>query len=312
MIEPSFLQSPEWENFERSLGRDTRRAAGALVIRRDLPFGLNYLYCPRPDIGDMQHATCEKFLAEAEEIAVHEQSLFLKVDPSLRLPCLMSHVSCLMSYAIQPRETLILDIAQKSANEIRAAMREKTRYNIRLAERKNVQIKNFTPIPKFGVGAGESGIKGEQAFDTFWSLIQKTAARDGFRTHPREYYKKLLGIRSERFSNELFIAEYHGQPLAAALINFYGGTATYLHGASSGEHREVMAPHLLHWRIIEEAMRRGYKHYDWWGIDERRWPGVTRFKRGFGGREIAYPPSVNIVYRPVWYSLYAVAKRGNA
>ena len=179
-----------------------------------------------------------------------------------------------------------------------AAMHEKTRYNIRLAERKNVLIRK------------EPEITGEKDLDTFWSLIQETAARDGFYTHPREYYKKLLGTRSEMFSNELFIAEYQGRPLAAALINFYGNTATYLHGASSGAHREVMAPHLLHWRIIQEALRRGYGHYDWWGIDERRWSGVTRFKRGFGGRQVAYPQSVNIAYRRVWYTLYAAAKRG--
>ncbi|OHA03439.1 MAG: hypothetical protein A3J58_03505 [Candidatus Sungbacteria bacterium RIFCSPHIGHO2_02_FULL_52_23] len=303
----SFLQSPEWESFERSLGRTTwrvplenssltGRVAGTLVVKRDLPLGLNYLYCPRPDFGIKNQESRIKIFDEIKKIATQERSIFLKIDPLGSLPPTTCNLQ--PSISIQPRETLILDIAGRPEGEMLAAMHEKTRYNIRLAERKNVLIRK------------EPEITGEKDLDTFWSLIQETAARDGFYTHPREYYKKLLGTRSEMFSNELFIAEYQGRPLAAALINFYGNTATYLHGASSGAHREVMAPHLLHWRIIQEALRRGYGHYDWWGIDERRWSGVTRFKRGFGGRQVAYPQSVNIAYRRVWYTLYAAAKRG--
>ncbi|MBI2053124.1 MAG: peptidoglycan bridge formation glycyltransferase FemA/FemB family protein [Candidatus Sungbacteria bacterium] len=295
----SFLQSPEWEGFERSLGRDTWRIADTLVIKRDLPLGLNYLYCPRPDFGIRNQELGIRVLDGIKKIAAQERSIFLKIDPLISLPPTTYHLQ--PSLSIQPRETLILDIAGRPESGMLAAMHEKTRYNIRLAERKGVTVKNF----QFSIFNFQS-----EQFEVFWKLIQETAARDGFRTHPREYYKKLLGTRSEMFSNELFIAEYQGKALAAALINFYGNTATYLHGASSGQHREVMAPHLLHWRIIQEALRRGYGHYDWWGIDERRWSGVTRFKRGFGGRQVAHPPSVNIAYRRVWYTFYAAAKRG--
>lgn len=302
--EPSFLQSPEWEFFERSLGRATWRARGALVVRRDLPFGLNYLYCPRPSIGLRDEGLGMRMLDAVAEIAKERKSIFLKIDP---LVCLQATTYLPIGQAgnlqpaipIQPRETLILDIAQRSEDELLAAMHEKTRYNIRLAERKGVEV--------------AAGIAGEaETSDLFWGLLAKTAARDGFRTHPKGYYEKLAAVRSDAFSNEFFLACYRDTVVAGALINFYGNTATYLHGAWSGEYREVMAPHLLHWRIIQEAMRRGCGHYDWWGIDERRWPGVTRFKRGFGGREVAYPRSVNMVYRRVWYTLYAAAKRGKS
>ena len=69
-----------------------------------------------------------------------------------------------------------------------------------------------------------------------------------------------------------------------------------------------MAPHLLHWRIIQEAKRRGFQYYDLWGIGEKRWPGLTRFKKGFGGEMVHYPPSIEIVYRPLRYRLYRLAR----
>ncbi len=294
MMPPSFLQSSEWESFEAALGRATWRVHGALVIQRDVLFGLHYLYCPRPI------ALTANFFSSMRKIAAAERSVFLKIDPAEEF----SIPGARPSRAIQPAETIVLDLADRTEDELLAAMHEKTRYNIRLAERRGVRIKNQ-----------ESRIK-NGSFETFWKLLQETATRDGFRTHAKEYYEKMLAVQSGRFSNELFFAEYGGEVLAAAIINFYRGEtpiermATYLHGASAPRHREIMAPHLLQWRIIQEARKRGCAQYDFWGIDEQRWPGVTRFKRGFAGREIAYPRSMDIVYRPAWYALYALAKRG--
>src|SRR3989338_5647077 len=122
--------------------------------------------------------------------------------------------------------------------------------------------------------------------------------------------EKLLAARDNDFSNEIFFAKYQNKIIAVVLVNFYkpSQTATYLHGASSSEHREVMAPHLLYWRAIQEAKVRGFKSYDFWGIDEARWPGLTRFKLGFGGEQVEYPASVDIIYRPVLYGLYYLAR----
>lgn len=295
---PSFLQSAEWERFERSLGHATWRVHGALVIRRDLPLGFHYLYCPRPNPGlwDLDAGLWNA----VREIARKEKSVFLKIDPLSDIPA--SHFQHPAS-GVQPAETIVLDLANRTEDELLAAMREKTRYNIRLAERKGVKIMSR-----------DSRIT-TRSFEIFWRLLQETAARDGFRTHPKEYYAGMLAARSEQFANELFFAEYGGEVLAVAMINYYRGeasivrTATYLHGASSRRHRDVMAPHLLQWRMIQEARQRGCGLYDFWGIDEQKWPGVTRFKRGFGGREIMYPQSVDIVYRPIAYAVYNIAKK---
>lgn len=284
----SFLQSPEWEAFQRAVGRRTWRADRTLVIRHDLPMGCNYLYAPRPFIS-------EDFFKESAVIGKKERSVFLKIDPLAPLSPIVHNLQ--PSISIQPCETVIIGLT-KSEEELLAAMREKTRYNIRLAERRGVRIRNH-----------ESSITDEESFEIFWRLLQETAARDRFRTHPKGYYEKLLDARSDNFSNELFFAEYRGQAIAAAMINFYRGTATYLHGASAGEHRAVMAPHLLHWRIMQDGKRRGCVSYDLWGIDEKRWPGLTRFKKGFGGKEISYPQSIDVVYRPVRYRGYRLWRK---
>ena len=296
----SFLQSPTWEEFQKSLGRKTWRAEGALVIRHDLPGGFNYLYCPRPE------SVTSNQLLVIKELARGEKSIFLKIDPagpskSDFLPSRAGAASAgkgprevrlHVSEPLQPQKTVIIDLQQRE-EELLATMHEKTRYNIRLAERKKVSVSVRQ----------NSGLA-----DQWWAILQETAERDKFHTHPREHYEKLLSLRSPDFATELFLAEYNNKTVAGAIVNFYQDTAIYLHGASSREHREVMAPHLLHWRIIQEAKHRGFKYYDLWGIDEKKWPGVTRFKLGFGGEIVEYPESIDIVYRPPLYNLYRMVK----
>ncbi len=288
----SFLQSPEWEEFQKLEGRKTRRVGGILIIKHDLPAGFNYLYCPRPA------GMAEKFLTDMGRVAKEEHPLFLKIDPDLLKSDFPAEVRLHAADPIQPRKTVLIDL-WKSKEDLLKSMHEKTRYNIHLAERKGVSVLKYSAEER------------KDPSDLFFNLLKETARRDGFYTHGQEHYEKLLVIRSENFRNELFFAEYEGKVVAAAIVNFYkpSAIATYLHGASSREHKEIMAPHLVHWRIIEEAGRQGFEHYDMWGIDEKRWPGVTRFKKGFGGRVVEYPDSLDIIYRKNLYRLYRLASK---
>lgn len=278
-----FLQSPEWEGFQKSVGRKTWRVRGALIVKHGLPLGLNYLYCPRPSSGEL--------LEDAYRIAQEEGAIFLKIDSAyeLRIP---PNYKYRQAKSLQPQKTIFVDL-RNSEGDLLYAMHEKTRYNIRLAERHGIEVNQ----------------KG--TLEEFWKLLAETAERDKFYTHERDYYGKLLAVRSKNFSNELFFVKYRGVLVAAAIINFFKPpqTATYLHGASSREYKEVMAPHLLHWRIIQEAKRRGFSLYDMWGIDEKRWPGLTRFKLGFGGEIVEYPLSVDIVYRQAFYGAYNMLRK---
>jgi len=263
----------------------------ALIVRHELPAGFSYLYCPQVE------SVTDNWLLKTEKIAQKEGAIFLKIDPLEKFKIQNSKLKIHESSSLQPRKTIVLDL-QKSEEEILRTMHEKTRYNIRLAERKGVTVMEY-PL--------DDGRPPE----IFWQMLQETARRDGFRLHAKSHYEKLLAVRSADFWSKLYFAEYQRKVVAVALVNFYrpSRTATYLHGASSREHKEVMAPQLLHWRIMQEAKKDGLAYYDLWGIDEKRWPGVTRFKKGFGGTLVEYPLAVDIVYRKHLYAFYNLVRK---
>ena len=200
---------------------------------------------------------------------------------------------------MQPRETFVIDIA-KSEEELLAAMKPKTRYNIRLAEKKGVRV--FVTREK----------KYQEAF---LDLITATAERKDIVPHPRSYYEKFFTELPEDMCH-LFVAEYEGKALAANLVISYGGTATYLHGGTSDEHRDAMAPMLLQWEQIKFAKTCGCSRYDFGGVHlatsyklqatSSSWAGITRFKTGFSPKTVPtiFPGCYDIVLDKAAYRRY--------
>jgi lipid II:glycine glycyltransferase (peptidoglycan interpeptide bridge formation enzyme) len=295
----SFLQSNQWADFQKSLGRKIWRINEVLIIKHDLPFKKNYLYSPRlrfSSFGGQAHF--EEWLKSIGKIARQEKAIFLKlefednIDKKILKKFKQSH-------EIQFQKTLILDL-KKSEQELLKQMHQKTRYNIRLAEKKGIEIKKY-----------------KKCFEDFWALLKDTAKKGDFHTHIKEHYKKLLEVSGI----ELFVAVYpekspmaingtgKNKIIAANIIMFYNKTAIYLHGASDYNHRNLMAPYLLQWHQILEAKNQGCLEYDFWGIDEKKWPGVTRFKRGFSGKEIEYSGAYDLVFQPFWYKIYKIARK---
>ena len=303
----SFLQSKEWLDFQKSLGRKVWQVEDMGIIRYNLPFGKSYLYSPRLRPSDFGgQVRFGEILAKIKEIAKKENTIFFKIEPLDSLGASLKDYGFVKAHNVQPEKTLILDIA-KSEEELLEKMHHKTRYNIQLAQRRGVKVKS----QKLKV----------KSFDDFWRLMQETTKRDEFRSHPKEYYKKLLEIPNV----ELFTAEFENKIIAANIIVFYNKQAIYLHGASDYEQRNLMAAPLLQWEQIKEAKKRGCTEYDFWGIDEQKWPGVTRFKKSFalrspegdrgpgpmglGSKEIAYPGAFDLIFQPIWYKIYKIARK---
>lgn len=310
----SFLQFWQWGEFQKSAGFGVlrlalpdipdrsrgRRAAregknfieAVQIIKYPLLFGKNYYYLPCFKLANYDRTGY--FL---EYLKKDRQAVFVRLEPDfedgLEWKRIIKNFGLKPSPKnIQPQETTVLNTA-KSPEEILAAMKPKTRYNIRLAEKKGV-----------GVRVGGPG-----DFEIFWRLMKETIRRDKFSPHPKNYYEKLINSRGDGFSNILFIASAEGEDIAAVIVNFSGDKATYLHGVSSDKHRELMAPYLLQWRAILEAGKRGCLSYDFHGVSEKKWPGVTRFKLGFGGEVVKYVGSWDYVLRPVWYAAYKIARK---
>lgn len=307
-----FLQSWEWGEFQGKVSGEVLRLGvedkGKIIatmkaIKKDLPINKYYFYCGRgPVIDKSRHFSDEEIkeilnllFGEVAKIAVEGGIMFLRFDPippiledfltsdSLRFPVEKT-------IDVQPSKTLILDL-NKSEEEILAAMHQKTRYNIKLSEKK-------------GVKAYEGSHK---EFEKFWSLLDQTCGRDKFRPHGRFYYQEMLNLEKDFI--KLFFAEYEANCLATGIFSFFGDTVTYLHGGSADDSRNVMAPYLLQWNSIKAAKSLGFKYYDFHGINEEKWPGVTRFKKGFGGTEINYPGTYDLIFDQSWYNIYKMMRK---
>jgi lipid II:glycine glycyltransferase (peptidoglycan interpeptide bridge formation enzyme) len=207
---------------------------------------------------------------------------------------------------IQPCRTIHVDL-RPSEEEILSAMKGKTRYNIRLAERRGVDVR-----------AG-----GAEDVHTFYQLSQVTAERDQFGIHSYDYYRAAYDLFAPAGLAGLFVAEYQGKALAALMAFACGARAWYFYGASSDEERQRMPTYALQWAAMRWAKARGCELYDLWGVPDEEeetleaefaersdglW-GVYRFKRGFGGRLVRYIGAYDYVYRPMLYRIYRRALR---
>ncbi|MCU0679875.1 MAG: aminoacyltransferase [Planctomycetes bacterium] len=303
-----FLETWQWGKLQEAYGEKVRFfiftkkdfteekfnineiVAASLIITKKIPGGFFYFYSPRgplfsSDITKAEEKECQQ---KIKELAKKEKVLFWRIEPTTENYFL--NWSWRKSINLQPAQTLFLNL-KMTEEELLKSMHQKTRYNINLALKKGVTV--------------TLGQK-EEALD-FLQLMQTTGERDSFRIHPLAYYKHLVSFDSNLIN--FFIARYQNKILAAGIFVFSGDTVTYLHGASSNEDRNVMAPFLLQWTVIKKARDLGYDYYDFFGIDEKKWPGVTRFKEGFGGEKISYPGTMDVVFQPLWYNMYTLLRR---
>ena len=278
-----------------------------MIVRHKLPKGYCFLYCSRgplldynPDTVDDQMNTIRK---AAQSIAKEENAIFIRIDPPLKKLKKIKrfHIS---HAGFQPEHTLILDLTM-SKEELLEQMKQKGRYNIRLAHKKGVKVHISNP---------RNPEEFEKDIDAYYKMLQETTIRDKFSGHNKDVYKNMVEILAGHKFADLYIAEYEGKILAATITIFYKDTATYYYGVSSNEYRNLMAPYLIQWQAIKDAKKHGYKTYDFLGISppkakDHAWKGVTEFKKKFGGKEISFTPPQEYAYRPLMYWLYRIYKR---
>jgi peptidoglycan pentaglycine glycine transferase (the first glycine) len=312
----SFLQSFEWGEWQSSLGRRATQyavvnAAGHIVLaaqllRYNLPLGQQYLYCPYgPVVAKGLDTTDAKsaFVTLLTTVqAQHSQALFVKLESLLTPPELAdTQFSIAPGTRIQPGATLVLDLSP-AEEELMEQMHKKTRYDIRIALKHGVRIQAVSDL---------SSIDATEAL----KLIAHTEQRQNYIGHNLAYYQKLIAqfatvdTHGPRLSIQ--VARHSDQVLASGIFIDFAGTRTYLFGGSSLAHREVMPAYALHWHLIQDAKKQGIQKYDFWGIETSSGttPGFVRFKLGFGGHPIQYPPPVDITWKPFAYQCYKLAKK---
>jgi len=317
----SFLQSWAWgevqERFGTKIWRLEENGAVALVLKREIAGGQSWLYVPRgpayAKASPYAKASEDKSAGEASQnllkkiidLGREQKSLFIKIEPS-EVP---GDEWRKADQDVQPKHSLILDLT-KSEEELLTDMHQKTRYNIRLAEKKGVRV-NFD--------------SSEASLNRFLKLNKDVSARGTFNFHPDNYYRAMWEVLGSSGRLKIAVAEYEGEVLAAHILISFGDTVTYAHGASSSSRRELMAPHWLQWESIKRAKTAGYKKYDFFGVAppvappaaeamggtdaSHPWSGITRFKEGFGGERVEYPGAYDLVLNKPGYWLYTAARR---
>ncbi|MCB9421134.1 MAG: peptidoglycan bridge formation glycyltransferase FemA/FemB family protein [Ardenticatenaceae bacterium] len=317
------LQSWTWGEFKSRwgwsaaryvLGIDGKPLAAFQILKRKLPRLLfSILYVPKGPALDYNDAALRRVvLAELEAIAARERAIFIKIDPEVvkswgleperPSPIGSKFITELnqrgwrfSAEQIQFRNTVEM-AAQRPEEELLAAMKPKTRYNIRLAGRKGIVVRPGTAVDWTVIG----------------EMYRETAARDGFAIRPLDYYLDIWRAFYDAGIAQPLIAEYEGDPVAAVVLVRYGSRVIYMYGASTDKERNRMPNYLLQWEAIRWAQAQSAEIYDFWGAPDefvetdRMW-GVWRFKDGFNGQVVRHIGAWDFVIRPFWYWLYTVA-----
>ena len=318
------LQSWVWGDFKSRWGWSAQRLtltiaqssweplAAAQVLKRRIP-GLPYsiLYVPKgPVLNYNDRELRLQTLAELEKVAKREKAILIKIDPEVvrywgveqerKSPIGARFAEELQQRGwvhsteqIQFPNTVLLDLT-RSEEDLLGSMKSKTRYNIRLAERKDIKVRQGTMDDLPALAA----------------MYEETAARDSFTIRPLAYYLDAWRSFVEADMGMPLLAEHEGDPVAAIFLVRYGDRVTYMYGASTQHERNRMPNYLLQWEAIRWAKAEGCTTYDFWGAptefveDDPLW-GVWRFKDGFRGDVVWHIGAWDYPARPFWYNVYA-------
>ncbi len=314
----NFQQSLEWGEVKQAwkneviLSKDKNgKIVGAIsVLIRKMPIFGNFMYISRGPICDIYDENVLKDLIKGlNKLAKEYKAFALKWEPDIKssdkefrkiaenLGFKIKDDAKDFSEGIQPRYVFRLDLKNKTEDEVFAEFHQKTRYNIRLAIKKGVVIKEGT----------RADLK------DFHKIMEVTGKRDNFMIRPLSYFEKMY---DKLFPNhlKLMMAYYEDKPIAGIIDIIYGNKVWYLYGASSNKHRNLMPNYLLQWEMIKYSIEQKKDIYDFRGVvgivDETHPQyGLYRFKKGFNAEFTEFIGELYINYKPITYKMYKITEK---
>ena len=281
----------------------------SILIRKMPGFGRAMMYASRGPVCDIDdYATMDELFAKARELAKEFKAYVFKIDPDIP-SSETAFTDYMLKYgfvlksggaefeSVQPQYVFRLYLNGRNEEELMASFHQKTRYNIRLAQRKGVQVE----------------ICGKEMVPEFGRLMVTTGVRDGFVTRPPEYFAEMLDNLGEHARLYMaFIDEPQEdgstkrKAIAGTLAIWYGDKVWYLYGANSNEDRNYMPNYLLQWNMIRWAVEKGCRVYDFRGVpgdvgEDHPLYGLVKFKRGFNGDYTEFVGEMDLVLSPFWY-----------
>jgi lipid II:glycine glycyltransferase (peptidoglycan interpeptide bridge formation enzyme) len=305
--EANFLQSWYWGEFHHALGHKIHRQGvynnGVLVgvmllITEDARRG-RYMVVPAgPLIDWTDNALVSAVVRNIRDMAKREKVVFVRVRPQLSDISENQILFKKLGFIFAPTHlhaelTSELSLAP-SLNDILKDMRKQTRYEIKKAEKLGIEVEETTDAEKI---------------KPFYDLQLETAKRQGFVPFSYQFLHEQFKIFADAGCAKLYTAMYEGKILAQAFIIFYGHEAAYHYGASTNEGRNFPGAYAIQWKAIQDAKASGLRTYNFWGVapienKKHRFYPISIFKRGFGGRDVAYLHARDLV---IDYPRYLVA-----
>ncbi len=304
---PHILQTFEWGELKSEFGwtpyRFEHNSSIFQILMKKLPFGLKIAYIPKGIINTENDGLWKLI----DEFCISKKAIFLKYEHDSFIgegDQNRVETKFIVSKPIQPKSTIEIDLSGSESDWL-VRMRQKTRYNIKLAIKKGIQIEQTDDV------------------STFHQLMLDTGIRDNFGVHSKKYYQLVFDLFSPSNKVALLIAKFEQSPLAGLMIFRSGDRSWYFYGASNNLERNRMPTYLLQFEAMKWAKSLGCKSYDLWGIpddDEEvlerdfnnrsdgLW-GVYRFKRGFGGVIKRASPAYDRVYNPVLYKMIDIFQK---
>lgn len=286
----NFLQSEQWLKTKQELGNKTFEVGEYFFQTTKIPYLNKYIgYMPRVDLNKLN-------TEELSSKAKSENCVFVTIDPENLKTDLDSlsffknkGINAELGLPIHLQNTVIIDL-KKSEENFLSGMKQKTRYNLKLAQKKGVKV----------VISNE-----ESELALFVDLYLKTIKRQGYSGRSSNYLKTVWN----NFKGNVFIATayFENTPLASWFVIAYEDTLTYVYGGSSDEHKNLMAPYLLVWELSKYGKEKGFKYLDLFGIKKDLSDGYSRFKAGFGGEIVEFSDTVDIVLDSKMYSIIKFA-----
>lgn len=295
------MQSREWGKFRELTGLRVVREGDIQVTIHKIPYtSWNIGYAPK---GPMPTTEQAKTL---NRIANENKCIFIKCEPKIERDTenntqveTLRKLGFVEGRSLFTKHNFVLDVTL-SEEELRANFKQKTRYNIKVAEKKGVKVE-----------IDDS----EDAFERYLELTEETTKRQGFYAHGRGYHKKMWNVLNKANIAHLLVAKYEGEIITTWVLFKYGDTLYYPYGASTREHREVMANNLVMWEAIKLAKSWGLKYLDMWGAlgpdadPKDPWYGFHTFKAGYGARAVEYIGTWDYVAKPMLYKIYRLVEK---
>lgn len=298
------LQSWEWGEAREKMGikvirigefdREKLMHVFQLTLHQ-LPYIQSYIgYLPRSIFPS------KKVLEYLERLGKEENCVFIKIEPyeeKLKIANQKSKIK-ISPHPLFPQWTQILDL-KPTAEELLKNMKPKTRYNIRLAEKKGVIIKEVT---------------NQKGFEVFAKLYFETCKRQRYHGHDRHYHQIIFDQLKINIAH-ILIAYYQDVPLAAYELFYFNSRMYYVYGGTSLEYRNLMGANLLMWEAIKLGKKLGADRFDMWGSlapnynQKHDWAGFTRFKEGYGTEFVNFVPGMDLIIDPIKYQIYNLAFR---